>query len=108
MEGVVYQKVFDFLLFPLCFCHALVNRQAISRSISHQLHKFHSLHSLTAAIVLHLLKPKQKKVRNSETLRDLLALVLNQSKRRRIGILPELGTIPVATTSEGPKSEAEE
>jgi hypothetical protein len=63
---------------------------------------------LTVAIVLHLLKPKQKKVRNSETLRDLLALVPNSSKRRRIGILPELGTVPTAATFEGPKSEAEE
>jgi phage I-like protein len=54
------------------------------------------------------LKPKQKKVRNSETLRDLLALVSNWPKRRRIGILPELGTVPAATTSEGLKSEAEE
>jgi hypothetical protein len=63
---------------------------------------------LTAATVLHLLKPKQKKVRNFETLRDLLALVPNSPKRRRIGILPELGTVPAATTSEGPKSEAKE
>jgi hypothetical protein len=29
-------------------------------------------------------------------------------KRRRIGILPELGTVLAAATSEGPKSEAEE